>query len=80
MTDTSEQLGGRPRPVLNLRTVREKQACRACGSTMTRAELINGGWLNCCPERGVNEVIERDFGTPATLRLSDVNAMLEALA
>lgn len=39
--------------------------CRSCGSILTRDELDAGGWLNCCPERAMNEVIERDHGTPA---------------
>lgn len=42
-------------------------ACRSCGSTLTRAELDAIKAVNCCPERAMNEVIERDFGTPATL-------------
>jgi hypothetical protein len=40
-------------------------ACRSCGSTATRSELDAGGWVNCCPERAMNEVIEVRHGTPA---------------
>jgi hypothetical protein len=49
----------------------EATACRGCGSTMTRAELNAGGWLNCCPERAMNEVIEARHGTPALIRATE---------
>ena len=42
-----------------------KMECRSCGSTMSRPELDALDALNCCPERLMNEVIERDYGTPA---------------
>jgi len=32
---------------------------------MTREELDAGGWINCCPERAMNEVIEQRHGIPA---------------
>lgn len=38
-----------------------RQACRSCGCEQTRAELDAGGYLSCCPERNVNEIIERDL-------------------
>jgi hypothetical protein len=44
----------------------KRPACRACGSTATREELVAAGAVNCCPERAMNEVIERDHGIPAT--------------
>lgn len=43
------------------------KACRACGSTLTRKELDDLGAINCCPERGVNEVIEQRHGIPALI-------------
>lgn len=49
----------------------ERLACRGCGSTMTRSEMDAAGWLNCCPERAMNEVIERDHGVPALVAHSD---------
>lgn len=39
--------------------------CRSCGSTKTRAELDAGGWVNCCPERSMNELIEERHAMPA---------------
>lgn len=53
----------------------DQLACRSCGSTMTRAELDAGGWVNCCPERAMNEVIERNHGVPAL-----TSASLRAIA
>jgi len=44
---------------------KEALACRSCGSTQTRAELDAGGYINCCPERAMNEVIEKRHGIPA---------------
>lgn len=49
----------------------EKPACRSCGSTKTRKELDAGGWVNCCPERAMNEVIERNHGVLALLSSED---------
>jgi hypothetical protein len=51
----------------------EALACRGCGSTKSRAELDAGGWVNCCPERAMNEVIEQRHGIPA---LEPVRAIL----
>lgn len=48
----------------------EALACRSCGSTMTRAELDAIGAMNCCPERLINEVIERDHGVPSLRALA----------
>lgn len=40
--------------------------CRGCGSTEEkRQEAMDAGAINCCPERAMNEVIERDHGIPA---------------
>ena len=49
----------------------ELLACRSCGSTKTREELTAGGWINCCPERSMNEAIEKRFGTPALTKATD---------
>ena len=40
--------------------------CRGCGSTEERRqEAMDNGALNCCPERAMNDAIERDHGIPA---------------
>ncbi len=44
-----------------------RKQCRSCGSTKTREELDAGGWLSCCPERSMNEVIEQDHGVAAMI-------------
>lgn len=47
--------------------------CRSCGSTKTREQLTAEGWINCCPERAMNEVIERDRGVPALVEQEQSN-------
>ena len=41
--------------------------CRGCGCSETkRKEYLAKGSLNCCPDRGMNDVIEERHGIPAT--------------
>lgn len=42
------------------------KVCRGCGATQeSRSAALAQGFVNCCPERSINDVIERDHGMPA---------------
>lgn len=49
-----------------------EEVCRGCGSTEAkRKEWMAAGYVNCCPERGMNEAIEQRYGKPAMVSEED---------
>lgn len=47
--------------------MKPEKYCRGCGVSETkRQEYLAKGSVNCCPDRGINDVIEERHDIPAT--------------